>query len=113
MPTLTLLHIIIQIEGNLLFHRHFAGLTFVSYDLKKIWIPFDNVIILFSKADANYYYYYYYSTSPLSGLGLLFFTFRDMSCFTESDDGPPPNPNLEDHVPVFMTSGSRVAQLYP
>jgi hypothetical protein len=51
--------------------------------------------------------------SPLSGLGLLFFTFRDMWCVTESGDGPSPNPYMEDHVSVFMTSGARVAQLYP
>jgi hypothetical protein len=47
---------------------------------------------------------------PMSGLGLLS-RFRNSSFFWCGVVSP--TPNLEDQVSAFMTSGDRVAQLYP
>lgn len=52
--------------------------------------------------------------SPISGLSLLLFWFQDMwSCKGRGLSAPRPTPKLKDQLSLFMTSGDRMAQLYP
>jgi hypothetical protein len=51
--------------------------------------------------------------SPSRALASLFWGFLTITILRGWIVSPAPNPNLKDQVPVFMTSGDRVAQLYP